>query len=430
MQIDQLINQSGKAKPQWFMMSYGSQIAANKTRVEAMKATHLAAQQEMARQKTAMRTPNELRTQLQHQIELERRRSMQQSQAHPQTAQYNTQPIQLDPRSSGNAPAFAASPSPATGPAISSLPVTTAAYGQSAPGPAGGVTTTPNISTSTAAAASAATAAANGGHDPRANSFTKSVNAHAMNSIKMYTPGYLPYSGQSMKFSFQPTNPEAVRLFGQNSFPSSGMAMSTYHPPNGSSSVPSTLPTREGSGTPNRPATGASAPRSHSVANGSPNGPTNGDVNINVSAPSAHTTERVAITDADEGDIVQGKALSKVKSEEKIDFPVAVHSMGGPIDTSTRDSGAPTSPVPAASGFTAINNGGEADSPEKVATVDNPATSSTNPGSAAVASASSPVTGSATPTVSRINGNVGSPDHGTRNHPSRFPHGGAVVIDQ
>ncbi|KAK0892055.1 hypothetical protein LTR02_013635 [Friedmanniomyces endolithicus] len=50
MQIDHLINQNSKNEPQWHCMSYGAQIAANKSRVESWKEAQATAQMEMERQ--------------------------------------------------------------------------------------------------------------------------------------------------------------------------------------------------------------------------------------------------------------------------------------------------------------------------------------------------------------------------------------------
>ncbi|KAI5370926.1 hypothetical protein Slin15195_G017990 [Septoria linicola] len=206
MQIDNLINQGRtEDKGDWYCMSYGAQITAHHARLNQFKEAEARRQQEVAlsqqqHQQQVMAqmglnphtTPmTQEEAQRHHAMELERRRSAQHAQQQPYISQQHLHPLQL---------AFQASPAPNQhGPSpTSSQPQQGFSTVNGSQGPPG----TPDGS---------APVHANG--VPQRNHFDK---------VKMYMPGFLPLSGQSMKFSFAPNSEEAIRAFGPEAFPTQG----------------------------------------------------------------------------------------------------------------------------------------------------------------------------------------------------------------
>lgn len=217
MQIDHLINQGSKSNDHWTCMSYQAQINANKERVDRFKEQQKQAREEVTRQqqlsnqdmmtKLNMRpqeitSPTDEQT---HAIELERRRSKQHAQAQPYISQQHLNPLQLGPRTSETPTANGPSPPPSRGaaPPPQSGPSTAATP---APGPSSAGS--PPLSNS-------ARAELDGDPDDP-NSRAHQVQ---LDKMKLYMPGFLPRSGQSMKFSFAPHSDAALRVFGSESFP-------------------------------------------------------------------------------------------------------------------------------------------------------------------------------------------------------------------
>ncbi|PPJ52401.1 hypothetical protein CBER1_10424 [Cercospora berteroae] len=198
MQIDNLINQGRTdEKGTWYCMSYGAQFAAHQTRLNHFKETEARLQQEAAllhqqhhQQVMAQMGLNPQTTpinadevQHHHAMELERRRNAQHAQQQPYMASQHLNPLQLGshpPTPQQNGP----SPSPAPGQQGSPVNVK----------PEDGAS--PDV---------------NGA--PQKNHLEK---------VKMYMPGFLPRSGQSMNFSFPPKVTEALEAFGPSAFPQPG----------------------------------------------------------------------------------------------------------------------------------------------------------------------------------------------------------------
>ncbi|EME88894.1 uncharacterized protein MYCFIDRAFT_192946 [Pseudocercospora fijiensis CIRAD86] len=185
MQIDHLINQGSKENSSWQCMSYSAQLSAHRFRVEQVRRANAKAQ-EQQQQLAAQMLPGQQTTNPPHSqaqqlnaIELERRRSMQHAQQQPYIAAQHLNPLQLN----GSPPATPAGPSPS--PAPGGMPQVHAA-GQSMQ---------------------------NGATAGPANAGVQ------LTKMKMYVPGFLPRSGQSMKFSFAPHSEAAVQAFGSEAFP-------------------------------------------------------------------------------------------------------------------------------------------------------------------------------------------------------------------
>lgn len=127
MQIDHLINQGAKEdRGSWYCMSYGAQIAAHKARVAKWKEMQAKAQEEMARQQAMAqqltmqqmgvdtRTVNVTNDQARHahEMELERKRSMQHAQQQPYNSQQHLNPLHFGPQPPAVPIAAGPSPSP------------------------------------------------------------------------------------------------------------------------------------------------------------------------------------------------------------------------------------------------------------------------------------------------------------------------------
>lgn len=211
MQIDQLINQGSRNEGEWQCMSYNAQIKANQIRVQKWKDAQVKAQAEMARQQQLAQQqmmhqmgipPHQQhrgrmtteQMQQAHAIDLERRRDLQQAAQQPHLTQYLTSPMLLNPQLPGTPNSFVPSPSSANGPSAGSPPAN-APNGDS---PKEQSTVLPN---------------------PLNILNTGGGKPYTFDKVKLYTPGFLPRSGQSMKFSFAPHSELAVQTFGAQAFP-------------------------------------------------------------------------------------------------------------------------------------------------------------------------------------------------------------------
>ncbi|TKA75733.1 hypothetical protein B0A55_05925 [Friedmanniomyces simplex] len=218
MQIDHLINQGSKNEPHWHCMSYGAQIAANKSRVERWREAQAKAQMEMERQQQLsqqqlmqqMSMPNHptqhlppSQAQHAHLLELETRRNAQHAAQQPYNSQQHLNPLQLGSQSAGTPMGYAPSPSPANyavnpGPALNGTPARRSS--------------TPRSALNSAAATPSGTLA-NGSSEQQ-------HHQQHLERMTVYTPGAIPRPG--MKFSFAPTDPQALRVWGAGAFPAGG----------------------------------------------------------------------------------------------------------------------------------------------------------------------------------------------------------------
>ncbi|CAK4032802.1 Hypothetical predicted protein [Lecanosticta acicola] len=215
MQIDHLINQGSKAENNnWQCMSYSAQISANKARVDKCKADQAKAQEQMAKQQQiidqhrmaqlgfAPQPSQPLaadQAQQQHAIDLERKRSMQHAVQQPYISQQHLNPLQLGARSNGT-PVGTGVP-PASNDATPKPHPATSPQNGAPPG-----------ETDTRQSKSSALP----DQDPKSR---KDASQVQLDKVKIYMPGFLPRSGQSMKFSFAPNSENAVRVFGTEAFP-------------------------------------------------------------------------------------------------------------------------------------------------------------------------------------------------------------------
>ncbi|KXT16311.1 hypothetical protein AC579_3760 [Pseudocercospora musae] len=187
MQIDHLINQGSKENTNWQCMSYSAQISAHRFRVEQFKEANAKAQEQQQQQQqlAAQMLPGHQtmnlnsESQQMNAIELERRRSMQHAQQQPYIAAQHLNPLQLN----GSPSAMPVGPSPS--PTPGGMPQGHAA-----------------------------------GHPMQNGATPGPANAAVqLTKMKLYMPGFLPRSGQSMKFSFAPHSEAAVQAFGSEAFP-------------------------------------------------------------------------------------------------------------------------------------------------------------------------------------------------------------------
>ncbi|KAK5123415.1 hypothetical protein LTR85_002847 [Meristemomyces frigidus] len=363
MQIDHLINQGAKSEPQWQCMSYGAQIAANKVRVEKWRDAQAKAQEEMARQQhlaqqqvmQQMGLPTHQAGQLTpaqaqhaHAVELERRRSVQHAAQQPYLSQHHLNPLSLGSQPPGTPSGFVPSQSPVNG----------TQNGSPAPTP-NGVASTPN-----------------GGASSPANG---SGQAQHMEKVRMYMPGFMPRTGAQMKFSFAPSNDQAVKLFGPKAFPVDG--------PQGPN-IPNRGPMN---------ATPDQGPESLAMAldgaAGSPIVRPSIEGTVDQANGEAHQADGAMVEDGEEKAIEETEDVEMTEAE-----PVPVKKEAqtpAPVQTG---------------GFTAVN---------RLITV--PASSPVQNGSDGAANG----LGSGAATVSKMNGQNGGSDMA-----SRYPHPGAVVVDQ
>ena len=216
MQIDRLINQGAKDEAPWKCCSYNTQILSHQIRLEKWKEAHARAQEEMVRQqhlaqqhmmaqmglqngRPAQWTPAQ--AQHAHAIELERRRSVQHAAQQPYISQQHLNPLQLGTPTPNVRAGFG--PPASTNSAPSSM------------GPPGRLPGDRSMKASRNPADYL-------GALPSENQpgLTRDVMGQVqLDRMKMYMPGFLPRSGQSMKFSFTPHNDVAMRVFGADAFP-------------------------------------------------------------------------------------------------------------------------------------------------------------------------------------------------------------------
>ncbi|KAK1066482.1 hypothetical protein LTR74_007204 [Friedmanniomyces endolithicus] len=281
MQIDHLINQNSKNEPQWHCMSYGAQIAANKSRVESWKEAQATAQMGMERQQqlsqqqlaqqmsmpgpssqqmgmpnqspqrmsmpnqsplqtgmpnqspqqTGMPDPTPQRMMMQthssvpiiptqaqreHMLELEIRRNAQHAVQQPYNSQQHLNPLSLGARSANSPTAYAPSAYSPTAYAPSPQAALGAARGNSFTAP----TATPARRSSTPRSALSSAVATPNGSLATGSSEQQQHQQH-LEKMTMYTPGVVPPTG--MKFSFAPTDPQAVKVWGAGAFPVAGL---------------------------------------------------------------------------------------------------------------------------------------------------------------------------------------------------------------
>lgn len=359
MQIDHLINQGAKSEPHWQCMSYGAQIAANKVRVEKWKDAQARAQEEMARQQhlaqqqvmQQMGLPthpqgqmNPAQAQHAHAVELERRRSAQHATQQPYLSQHHLNPLLLDSRPPGTPAGFVPSQSPVNG----------NQNGSRAP--------TPNGAASTPNGVPASPANGSGGQQH-------------MEKVKMYMPGYMPRTGAQMKFSFAPTNDQAVKMFGPNAFPVDG--------PQGPA-IPNRGPM---SATPDR-AQDALALAMDGAAADSP------VVRASIESTAHHETSgnEAQLSNAEE------VVVQRLDLDEDVEIADAE-----PLPAVKKEAPQTPAPVVQTGGFTAVN------APQRPITIP----------------ASSPLQRAADGAVGKMNGSNGAAEMA-----ARFPYPGAVVVDQ
>ncbi|KAK3715168.1 hypothetical protein LTR37_007378 [Vermiconidia calcicola] len=222
MQIDQLINQGSRNEPEWQCMSYGAQIAAQKVRVDSWKDARAKASEEMARQQQLShqqvmqqmgipqpRAPMSTeQAQHAHAVELERKRSLQLAAQQPHLSRYLTNALTLQ--------------------------------SQSAPSPTGGAPSQSPVNGTSAGTPTGSTAQTNPHNGMPSSSIAADLRAAKLNELKSQTPSLLSRSGQSMKFSFAPTNDLAVKAFGRDAFPvpSTGSSIPNRGPMSAGPSMP------------------------------------------------------------------------------------------------------------------------------------------------------------------------------------------------
>ncbi|SMY19580.1 unnamed protein product [Zymoseptoria tritici ST99CH_1A5] len=220
MQIDHLINQGEKPTPQdWHCMSYGAQISAHRMRVEKMKMTQMRAQEEMMRQNgfaqqqimgpMGMPNPsqypvNAAQAARAHEMELERRRSMQHANQQPYIGQQHLHSLQLGSQKPGAPGGAGPSQSPSGNQPLGSA--------RGPPGPSNGDMRPPmqHVLPSQPHFDPAQTL-------PDGN-MNGGVPVH-LDKMKMYMPGFFPRSGQAMKYSFSPTTEHSVHTPGPQGIP-------------------------------------------------------------------------------------------------------------------------------------------------------------------------------------------------------------------
>jgi hypothetical protein len=236
MQIDHLINQGSRSEPQWRCMSYGAQITAHRIRVEKWKEQQARAQQEMARQQQLANIqvmqqmglpPNVPRipmtaeqAQQAHAIELERRRGLQHAAQQPHLTKNITNPMSFDSNTSTpSRPASATTANTALKTAVS----TAANASISATAKATGSASSSTIANSTATTSGAAASSVNGAAAKSPASTTTLANPLPNTSA---TP--VPTS---------PADPASVqldkiKLYMPNYLPRSGQSMKFSFAPN------------------------------------------------------------------------------------------------------------------------------------------------------------------------------------------------------
>lgn len=315
MQIDRLINQGTKGEPQWVCMSYGAQIAANKARVERWKEAQAKAHEEMARQQQLAQqqvmqqmglpvrsSPQLLSARTAHQqaVELEQRRSQQYAQHQPYLSHHHLNPLSLG-----------------------SEPRTTPV----------GVSPSPSLANAQRQQSELQTRASK-------SSLPVNGNLQHMDKVKMYMPGYMPRSGTQMKFSFTPTNEDALKVFGSQAFPTPAPAQAN-------------IPNRERMDT-SQPSKSPSAPTN----SGPPASPAIGSIDTGhvpgqSNRHTHHATKRTATADGK-----RFRTESHVNERVKMNDASGGHRHSAPVQIKKGVQSTPAPPqiaAPQTGGFTAVN---------------------------------------------------------------------------
>lgn len=383
MQIDLLINQ-GEREPQadWQCMSYGAQISAHKTRVDRWKEhqaklheetqrAHSLAHQNMMAQMGLPQQQHYPMTAAQaehdHAVQLETRRAQAHAHQQPYIRQQHLNPLQLGIHPSGPPPASFVPSQPAN-----------AHMRPASAGPHNG--RSESMGQMVAYNTTPAT---------RVVSSSPGVQ---LDKMKLYVPGYLPRSGQNMKFSFGPqpavhTQPSGMSAYPSTESPGSGMA----------NKVPMSAPPIQASLQPAVDLTNGSTAGSRPSTN-----------------PVGTETMGMAATSQARRSIVQSLTPAETPA----------HTSSGNF----RAHQSPQTPAIVTHGFTPVN----APAPRtSSAPVHSPTDTSPNTIKVASKKSSSSAAVSASPrssnkrSASEMSGHVEN-----KTMPSKFPHPGAIVLDQ
>lgn len=369
MQIDYLINQGSRSEPPWQCMSYGAQITAQKIRVDKWKEAQAKAHEEMARQQHLAQQ----QVMQQMGIPQQARGVMNAQQAQQAHA------IELERRRSRQHAAqqphltqYLTNPL-----SLDPQPTPTPTPTATRPAPPPSPVHRTSASSPGAATTSAPAKVRDGG--PSQSSLAEG-KGFQLDKMKLYMPNYLPRSGQSMKFSFAPHNELALKAFGPQAFPISN---------NGTSNIPNRGP--------------QNIPR---MPNGSAPSPVLGS-NGQTSAPP--TPNR---SNSDTIDVAMKNTDRRTSQTAGTDGKAVTSVTNG--TASVKDN------ADNAGGFSAVNMSGARQRSDSVP--DGSPSKISAPNGMHASSAASML---ASPSSSAS----GSKDKGA-NLASRFPHPGAVVLDQ
>ncbi|KAK4545519.1 hypothetical protein LTR36_002869 [Oleoguttula mirabilis] len=203
-----------------------------------------------------------------------------------------------------------------------------------------------------------------------------------MEKVKMYMPGFMPRTGAQMKFSFAPKSDQAVKLFGSQAFPT-GEPQGPNIPNRGPmSATPDRGPDSLAMSLDGAADSPIVRPSIESVT-----GQTNGEAH----QANGEMVEETAREAAETMDDVEMAEADTVPVKKEAQTPAPIHT----------------------GGFTAVN------APQRPVAI--PAGSPIERSPDGTANA----LGSSAATVSKINGQSGAADMA-----ARFPHPGAVVVDQ
>ena len=378
MQIDHLINQGSRTEPRWRCMSYGAQITAHKIRVEKWKEQQAKAQEEMARQHQLANLQVMQQMGLPPNIPRVPMTAEQAQQAHA---------IELERRRDMHHAAqqphltkYITTPmsmnSAAAGTSNASGPTNTARLANTSGMPK---TSGPVASPINGTSAKSPTAGLGPSNVPRSSlkapvpSSPADPQDGSIDKIKVYMPNYLPRSGQSMKFSFAPNSELALKAFGPQAFPTTNTAASNIPNRGPMNPPPAQIPT-----------TTTGSPRPNA------NGPTP-VLRSNAPAPSPPSLQR------DDSDTIEVAMKPSVRKEPQ------GQSNGGKPGAKTRK--LPTQDSMMGS-FEAVNTSGPECRTNSISVGSPKATSMPKASDS-----------------NRMNGKASE-------MASRFPHPGAVIVDQ
>jgi len=209
--------------------------------------------------------------------------------------------------------------------------------------------------------------------------------ARSIQSMKMYTADLTPRTGAQMKFSFPPNNDKAVKAFGVQAFPNAGSPAGNT-PNRGHMTATPVQQT---------PILGLDGPADSPVVRPSIEGPPN------QANGQAHQANGEVTEDAEK------RAENEMRDVEMVED-----------DTVSVKKEAPTPAPVQIGGFTAVN------APQRPISV-SAGSPETAPRKSKRKASELPALGSSAKTVSRINGEGKGTDLA-----SRYPHPGAVVLDQ